>query len=617
MTTRLLNTQRIVNLSSDPVSGTAGEVYYNTSSNSLKVYTGSSWTEIGAGSSLPSQTGNSGKFLSTSGSAASWESVTKTTVGLSNVENTALSTWAGSTNITTLGTIATGTWQGSSISTAYTAAKVTSVNGSTGAISGLAVDNTVVHLAGTETITGAKTFSSKLIVNSENSEGSIEIGDISTGTSSTDQGVFFVNEAGTIESAIFTEVDGQVLSYGVNVNEITEKDAGRTGGIFRLDTRSSYNEFAVISQDANEIVNPLDRIVVKLDTGDTHLVPNGGNVGIGTESPVTKFHISADGNNVSSELVTSDFFVLSAQDTAPGISIVSANDLSAGGRGVFKAVRSRGTLSAPTAPLENDSVFSLLGAVYDGNGNNATAEILMAVDGQVSDGVSPQRIVFSTGETSGRTERLRITSAGNVGIGTSSPASALHVSTSSSTPLRLQSTTNLASIFMVDPVGGIFLTNDQSAFRVITGTDTAGSGGTERLRITSTGNVGIGTSSPEYKLQVNGSFAATTKSFDIAHPTKENMRLRYASLEGDEHGVYIRGKSNSSTITLPDYWTGLVDEDSITVQLTSIGKHKNLYVKDISNNTVTIGGCRGDFEFFYFIQAERKDIDKLVVEYGN
>ena len=43
--------------------------------------------------------------------------ITKTMVGLGNVENTALSTWAGSTNITTLGTIATGTWSGTTIAT--------------------------------------------------------------------------------------------------------------------------------------------------------------------------------------------------------------------------------------------------------------------------------------------------------------------------------------------------------------------------------------------------------------------------------------------------------------------------------------------------------------------
>ena len=39
----------------------------------------------------------------------------KTTLALNNVENTALSTWAGSTNLTTLGTIVTGVWNGTTI----------------------------------------------------------------------------------------------------------------------------------------------------------------------------------------------------------------------------------------------------------------------------------------------------------------------------------------------------------------------------------------------------------------------------------------------------------------------------------------------------------------------
>jgi hypothetical protein len=49
----------------------------------------------------------------------------KSDLSLNLVENTALSTWAGTTNITTLGTIGTGTWQGTSISTTYTDAKCT------------------------------------------------------------------------------------------------------------------------------------------------------------------------------------------------------------------------------------------------------------------------------------------------------------------------------------------------------------------------------------------------------------------------------------------------------------------------------------------------------------
>jgi len=45
-------------------------------------------------------------------------STVKTLLSLNNVENTALSTWAGTTNITTLGTIATGVWSGTAISLA-------------------------------------------------------------------------------------------------------------------------------------------------------------------------------------------------------------------------------------------------------------------------------------------------------------------------------------------------------------------------------------------------------------------------------------------------------------------------------------------------------------------
>lgn len=43
----------------------------------------------------------------------------KTDLSLNNVENTALSTWAGSANITTVGTIASGVWNGSVIGMAY------------------------------------------------------------------------------------------------------------------------------------------------------------------------------------------------------------------------------------------------------------------------------------------------------------------------------------------------------------------------------------------------------------------------------------------------------------------------------------------------------------------
>ena len=137
------------------------------------------------------------------------------------------------------------------------------------------------------------------------------------------------------------------------------------------------------------------------------------------------------------------------------------------------------------------------------------------------------------------------------------------------------------------------------------------SGSTDPFTILPNGNVGINDISPSFNLEVGGSFAATTKSFIIDHPTKEKHKLRYACLEGPENSVYVRGKTSDSVIELPDYWTGLVHEDSITVNVTPIGNHK-VWVESINNNSVTIGSDGS--EYFYTVFAERKDVDKLEVE---
>jgi hypothetical protein len=94
------------------------------------------------------------------------------------------------------------------------------------------------------------------------------------------------------------------------------------------------------------------------------------------------------------------------------------------------------------------------------------------------------------------------------------------------------------------------------------------------------------------------------------------MKLRYGSLEGPENGVYVRGKIEGNVIELPDYWTGLVHEDSITVNLTAIGYAQNLYVVEVSNNKVYIDSETHITPYCYYtIYAERKDVEKLVVEF--
>ena len=113
-------------------------------------------------------------------------------------------------------------------------------------------------------------------------------------------------------------------------------------------------------------------------------------------------------------------------------------------------------------------------------------------------------------------------------------------------------------------------------------------------------------------LNVDGTISATRKSFDIQHPSKPDKRLIHGSLEGPEFGVYIRGKVESNDkIELPDYWVDLVDMDTLSVHLTPINTDVTIYFTFSDNKYIYINR---EADFFYFVCAERKDIDRLQVE---
>lgn len=178
-------------------------------------------------------------------------------------------------------------------------------------------------------------------------------------------------------------------------------------------------------------------------------------------------------------------------------------------------------------------------------------------------------------------------------------------------------TGNLTSVGDITGTGAVTLTATSGTLGLVaTGANivTISTDSNERVRVTSTGDVGIGTTNPGYKLEVVGSFAATTKSFVIPHPTREGYKLRYGSLEGPENGVYVRGRSKDFVIELPEYWTELVDADSITVNLTPIGKTQTLWVKDIKDNKIYVGSKCSEINYFYMVFAERADVEKLEVE---
>lgn len=176
------------------------------------------------------------------------------------------------------------------------------------------------------------------------------------------------------------------------------------------------------------------------------------------------------------------------------------------------------------------------------------------------------------------TERMRITAGGNVGIGDASPAALFTVGSgdlfqvvSTGQARSINGTASLPSFsFTGDPDNGMYLsaTNELSF----------STASTQRIVISSAGNVGIGTSTPTYaKLHVIGNsvFSATTAVFTAS-----------------THGAYIRGNDGFSTSTTPDYsWfnsdqTGLFHPSASVIGFCTNGIGE---VMRISSNRLGIG----------------------------
>lgn len=162
-------------------------------------------------------------------------------------------------------------------------------------------------------------------------------------------------------------------------------------------------------------------------------------------------------------------------------------------------------------------------------------------------------------------------------------------------------------------VNGVFFVEKIATFKnaIFTGAITANARITANAGITITG---LG----DVAAEITTAKALPAKPFDIPHPSKPNYRLRHVAIEGPEIAVFYRGKlEGEHIIKLPEYWKDLVDENSITVQLTS-WKYSDatLHVKHVTLDEIVIGSEKLTKVYCYYtVFAERKDLDKLVVEY--
>lgn len=198
----------------------------------------------------------------------------------------------------------------------------------------------------------------------------------------------------------------------------------------------------------------------------------------------------------------------------------------------FLGQRSTGTRASKTIPANGDIITSVHGRSWGGSSYDLGAQINMTLDGTPGDGDTPTAITFMTSPdgSSSPAERVRITSAGNVGIGTTTPGHKLDVVGAGH--LKGDGTNDALWLNATD--GAIELSREGGGayidFRDLLADDhdvriqevsngllfrTGGNGsGTDSMSISSSGNVGIGTTTPVSQLSLVGSSNTMTVQND-------------------------------------------------------------------------------------------------------
>ena len=111
-------------------------------------------------------------------------------------------------------------------------------------------------------------------------------------------------------------------------------------------------------------------------------------------------------------------------------------------------------------------------------------------------------------------------------------------------------------------------------------------------------------------------FLAAKKDFDILTQQKKT-ETETRCTRSTTADVYFRGRvRNRTEISFPEYWKGLVDWTTITVNLTPVGSHQNVIVKRFDEDKIYLQSKGGmPIDCFYHIYGERQDCERNIAEY--
>ncbi|MEW6744702.1 MAG: hypothetical protein AB1486_18270 [Planctomycetota bacterium] len=225
---------------------------------------------------------------------------------------------------------------------------------------------------------------------------------------------------------------------------------------------------------------------------------------------------------------------------------------------------------------------------------------------------------------------ISISASGNVGIGTTAPRTKLEVQAGPTGILLTDENSNNGSLQIAY--------NDAGAYSFLQSADAS------ILRSLSLnpngGNVGIGTTAPQAKLDVAGPMqvqsdmyvwgsgqiggALTVYGGDVTvlgnlwvygykyfvqpHPEDAAKEIRFVCLEGPEAGTYFRGSSRlvdgQAVVEVPEAFSMTTEPEGLTVQLTAIGPAR-IWVEQYDLNRIAVRGD-ADIEFHYLVNGVRR-----------
>jgi hypothetical protein len=300
---------------------------------------------------------------------------------------------------------------------------------------------------------------------------------------------------------------------------------GNNGTLFSVSDDLSNSLFSVNTIAGLPVIEAFaDNTVVMGQYGQNVLVVTGSRVGIGTATPSSRLHlqgtttlltITDTSYNRTSNIGYADSANLYfANDSNSNTFIGAYNNLFLAYGGGLVGI---GTTSPTYGLVVNNQSTSLSGtgtmyiaATLNGSGKGLVINSSTRTDSDAA--VLALEIINRTG---GNT--LAATVGGNVGIGTTSPSldsggTGLDILNASYTQLRVRSSANSAGIEFKPASGDRWevQANNSNQWFVYNRTDSE-----YRLLIDGSGNVGIGTTSPGYKLEING--GASAASYRLAN----------------------------------------------------------------------------------------------------